>query len=83
MKPLKKRLLWRAIKESRIPIMMGIMTITEVTVDFACSAYPTMWVNIFRLAAYYGMTKEGLQRGLNVVRQENIEKQYIEVADEL
>ena len=63
--------------------MMGIMTITEVSIDMACSAYPTMWVNIFRLAAYYGMTKEGLQRGVNVVRQDNVEKQYNEVADEL
>ena len=63
--------------------MMGIMTMTEVTVDFACSSFPIMWVNIFRIGAYYGMSKEGLQRGVNVVRQENVEKQYSEVADEL
>ena len=83
MKPVKKRLLWRAIKESRIPIMMGIMTMCEASIEFACSAYPTLWINLFRIGAFYGMSKEGLQRGINVVRQDNIEKQYNEVADEL
>lgn len=63
--------------------MMGAMTILEGTIDAACLNYPSMWVNIFRVATFAGMTSEGVRRGTDVVRREIVEEQYQEVADEL
>ena len=76
-------MLWDAIKESKFAIMMGVMTIAEGVVDFSCRAFPNMWINIFRVAVFSGMTNEGIKRGVGIVRKEKVEEQYQEVADEL
>ena len=83
LKPLRKRQIWKAIKLSKFPIIMGMMTIAEGSIDFACGSIPYTWVSIFRGAAFYFMTKEGIHRGKETVRKEIIEKRYNEVADEL
>ena len=60
---MKKTELWKAVKESKFPIMMGAMTLAEGTIDFACSAFPTFWISVFRGAVFYEMSKEGIRRG--------------------
>ena len=54
--PLKKRQIWQAIKLSKFPIIMGIMTLAEGSIDFACGSIPYTWVSIFRGATFYFMT---------------------------
>lgn len=63
--------------------MIGIMTIAEGTIDLACGNMPTFFLNLFRVGVFYGMTNEGVKRGMNIARKDNIEAQYQEVADEL
>ena len=81
--PLRKRQIWQAIKLSKFPIIMGMMTLAEGSIDFACGSIPYTWVSIFRGATFYFITKEGIHRGKDTVRKEIIEKRYNEVADEL
>ena len=71
--PLEKKSVWKAVKESRFPIMMGVMAIAESTVDFTCSAYPTFWINLFRVGTFFEMSKEGIIRGTSKVKKEIIE----------
>ena len=62
---------------------MGVMTIAEGTIDFACRSIPYVWVSVFRGAAFYFMTKEGVEKGKDTVMNELVEKRYNEIADEL
>ena len=59
------------------------MTIAEGTIDFACGSIPYTWVSVFRGAAFYFMTKEGIEKGKETVRNELVENRYNEIADEL
>lgn len=81
--PLKKQQIWEAVKESKFPIVMGAMAIAEGTIDFACNAFPYVWLSVFRTATFFEMSRVGFERGKGIVRIENVEQQYNEVADEI
>jgi hypothetical protein len=81
--PLKKKQIWSAVKESRFPIVLGAMCVLEGTIEFACNSLPLFWINVFRVATFTQMTKEGIVRGQGLVRRDNVEEQYQEVADEI
>ena len=72
--PLKKKRIWQAIKESKFAILMGGLCMFEFTIDLACGAYPFYVVNMVRTAVYYGVTKEGIERGTDVVKREMVEQ---------
>ena len=61
--PLKKKQIWQAVKESKFPIVMGAMAIAEGTIDFACNAFPYVWLSVFRTATFFEMSREGITRG--------------------
>ena len=63
MTPLKKNQIWSAVRESRFPIILGAMCLAEGSVEFACSNFPYVWINVFRVATFTEMTKEGIRRG--------------------
>mmetsp|Transcript_16500 Transcript_16500/g.28021 ORF Transcript_16500/g.28021 Transcript_16500/m.28021 type:complete len:139 (+) Transcript_16500:948-1364(+) len=83
MSPVKKRKVWKAIKESKIPIILGLLTAFEASVDLACSSTPFLLLNTLRIGVFYEMSKDGFLRGISNVREEQIEEQYNEVADEI
>jgi len=66
--PLKKREIWLAIKESKFPIIMGIMAAADGSIDFACNAANYAMVNVFRTGFMGKMTQEGIIRGTDIVR---------------
>ena len=72
MRPVKKQELWKAVKESKFPIIMGAMAIVEGTIDFSCAAWPTFWLASFRTAVFSEMAKEGMRRGTTNLREERI-----------
>ena len=62
---------------------MGVMAVAEVGIDLACSNLPIVALNTLRSVIYVEVTKEGVQRGTNMVKRDMVEQQYNEVADEL
>ena len=66
--PLDKREIWAAIKESKFPIIMGIMAVADGSIDFACGAANYAFVNVFRVGFMSKMTQEGIIRGTDIVR---------------
>ena len=73
MTKMKKRDVWKAVKSSKFPLIMGALTVAEGTIDFACASFPTMWIAVFRGAVFVEMTKEGVRQGKKSVRLDNIE----------
>lgn len=83
MSQLKKKKLWRAIKDSRIPLVLAVLTIVEGTVDYACGNWPFLFINGLRVSVFAEMSKEGIKQNINSIRQEKIERQFYEVQDEI
>ena len=80
---LKKREIWRVIKESKFPIMLGILVTVEGTIEVCAGALQLSAISYLRTGIYIKMTQEGLKRGATVVKNDKSQKQYQEVADEL
>ena len=74
MSPLSKANLWKAVQESRFPIVMGAMSIAEGTVDFACGSIPYTFLSIFRTATFFEMTREGTKVGKLKIRRDIVEE---------
>lgn len=80
---LKKREIWRVIKESKFPIMLGVLVTVEGTIEVCAGALQLSAISYLRTGIYIKMTQEGLKRGATVVKNDKTQKQYQEVADEL
>ena len=80
---LKKREMWKVIKESKFPIMLGVLVTVEGTIEVCAGAYNLSVISYLRTGIYIKMTQEGLKRGADVVKKQKIQRQYEEVADEL
>lgn len=61
--PLKKRELWKVIKESRFAIILGVLVTVEGFFELAAGAIPLSSLSYLRTGIYVAMTQEGLQRG--------------------
>lgn len=81
--PLKKREIWKVIKESKFPIMLGVLVTIEGTIEVCAGALQLSAISYLRTGIYIKMTQEGLKRGATVVKNDKIQKQYQEVAEEL
>lgn len=49
----------------------------------AAGGIPLGAMSYLRTGLYVAMTKEGVQRGTNIVKKDKVQRQYKEVADEL
>ena len=81
--PLKKKELWKVIKESRFAIVLGMLVTVEGFFVLASGAVPLGIVSYLRTGIYYAMTREGYQRGADIVKKDKVQRQYKEVSDEL
>lgn len=80
---MQKSELWRVIQESRFSIFLGIMVTIEGAIEI-CAGGPQLAVMSFlRTGIFMKMTQENLKRGTNIVKNDKIQRQYDEVADEL
>ena len=70
--PLKKRELWKVIKETKFPIMLGMLVAIEGTLEFCAGALQLSTVSLLRGGVYVKMTQEGLKRGADVVKNDKI-----------
>ena len=80
---LKKRELWKVVKESKFPIMLGVLVTLDATIELGAGALWLSAISYLRTGIFFKMTQEGLRRGAIVVKNEKTQKQYQEVADEL
>ena len=80
---MKKREIWKAVKNSRIPIMIGLLTVFELSVDVACSNAPWALLNSIRVGIFYEMSKEGVTQGMKGIRSDKVEQAYNEIQDEI
>ena len=81
--PLKKKELWKVIKESRFAIVLGMLVTVEGFFELASGAVPLSIVSYLRTGIYYAMAREGYQRGADIVKKDKVQRQYKEVSDEL
>lgn len=81
--PLQKKELWKVIRESKFPIMLGALVTIEGFIEGCAGALQLSTISFLRTGIYIKMTQEGLKRGADVVKNEKIQRQYREVADEL
>lgn len=72
--PIRKRELWKVIKESKFPILLGILVTAEGIIE-GCSGFVNLsTTSFFRSAVYVKMTQEALMRGIDVVKREKIKQ---------
>lgn len=84
MTPLKKREVWRSIRESKFVIFLGILVAADTSVIFGI--YRNLIKGpIFaaRTLIYAKMTQDGMKRGNDAIRKGNILKLYDEVTNEI
>ena len=80
---LKKREIWRCIRESKFPIMLGILISTEGILEAMAGHIAIPTFAFLRAGIFIKMTQDGLKRGAVYVKNDKTQKQYQEVADEL
>ena len=72
--PLKKRETWKVIKESKFPILLGILVTTEGIIE-GCSGFVNLSAtSFFRTTIYIKMTQEAIMKGIDVVKREKIKE---------
>ena len=81
--PLKKQELWKVIKESRFPIVLGVLVTAEGFFEVATGAVPLGAISYLRTGIYYAMAREGYKRGADIVKRDKVQRQYKEISDEL
>ena len=80
---LKKREMWRVIKESKFPIMLGVLVTLEGGLEFFHGKRLMPTLMFLRGGIFVKMTQDGLKRGATIVKNDKTQKQYQEVADEI
>jgi hypothetical protein len=48
---------------------MGAFAIVDFSIDFACGSITYFMLNFLRTIVYAGVTKEGIERGTDLVRK--------------
>lgn len=81
--PLKKKELWKVIKESRFAIILGISVTVEGFFELAAGAVPLSIISYLRTGIYYAMAREGYKRGADIVKRDKVQRQYKEIYDEI
>lgn len=72
--PLKKSETWKVIKESKFPILLGILVTAEGLIE-GCSGFVNLSAtSFFRTAIYIKMTQEAITKGIDVVKREKIKQ---------
>ena len=70
--PLKKKELWKVIKESRFAIVLGMLVTAEGFFELASGAVPLSIISYLRTGIYYAMAKEGYNRGAEIVKRDKV-----------
>ena len=69
MTKLKKRELWRVIKESRYSILLGMFVTLDGVLEASATLYQLSLVSFLRTGVYISLTRDGLKRGANIVKE--------------
>jgi hypothetical protein len=71
---LKKKELWKVIKESRFAIVLGVLVTAEGFFELATGAIPLSAISYLRTGIYYAMAREGYTRGADIVKRDKIQR---------
>ena len=66
--------MWKVIKETKFPIMLGILVLTEGFFEVCAGAMTLSTISLLRGGVYVKMTQEGLKRGADVVKKDKIQR---------
>ena len=72
--PLKKKELWKVIKESRFAIMLGVLVSVDGFFELGAGAIPLGFLSYLRTGLYFAMTKEGIKKGTEIVKKDKIQR---------
>lgn len=65
---MNKKEVWKSVKETKFPIIMGIMNLYDASIDFACGSVAGGFIQAAKMLINIEVTKIGLKQGSNRVR---------------
>ena len=83
MTPLKKREVWKTVVDSKFAIWLGALISVEAVFISCRGKLIQGGIHLLRAGIYTKLSVDGIRASKNVLRNNKVQKQYSEVADEI